>query len=113
MTMDTSPKHADTAPGGESPRWWPLNGLLCLGRAASIAAGDVGQEHNEFHCFRIAVTGRSGAYYARVTHYLGKAIRLPAALRHQLDARFPNADEAMQHARFMIASGAFKPVQRG
>jgi hypothetical protein len=111
--MDTGPEHADMAAGRESLRWWPLNGLLCLGRAASIAAGDTSQEHDEFHCFRIAVTGHSGAYYARVTHYLGKAIRLPAALSDQLGARFPSADEAVQHARFMITSGAFKPVQRG
>ena len=111
--MDTSQEHADSAAGRESPGWWPLNGLLHLGRAASIAVGDVGQDHIEFHCFRIAVSGHSGAYYARVTHYLGKAISLPDSLGHQLDARFPNADEAVQHARFMNASGAFKSVQRG
>jgi len=113
--MDTSPDHgkAAQAAGQDHEGWSPLDFLRFLGRAASIAAGDVGQEPDEFHCFRIAVTGRAGAYYARVTHYLGKAIRLPAPLRHQLDARFSSPDEAVQHARFMIASGAFKPVQRG
>ena len=111
--MKANPDQIDPADSGESPRWWPWDSLLCLGRAASIAAGDAGQDHDEFHCFRISVAGRGGAYCARVTHYLGKAIRLPDSLRDQLEARFPSADQAMQHARFMIASGAFKPVQRG
>ena len=113
LNRDSSPDRADPATGPESPGWWPLNGLLCLGRAASIAAGDTGQASIEFHCFRIAVTGLSGAYHARVTHYLGKAIRLPQSLADRLNARFPSADEAVQHARFLIASGAFKTVQRG
>jgi len=111
--MDTVPNRPDPAPDQKSSRWWLLNGLLCLGRAASIATGDAGSAHTEFHCFRIAVTGLGDAYYARVTHYLGKAIRLPQSLADRLDARFPSADEAVQHARFLIASGAFKTVQRG
>jgi hypothetical protein len=113
--MDTSPDQdeAAQAAGQDQKSWSPMDWLRSLGRAASIAAGDVGQEHTEFHCFRIAVTGHTGAYYARVTHYLGKAIRMPAPLTRQLDARFPNPEEAVQHARFMITSGALKPVQRG
>jgi len=111
--MDTSPDHAEAARDQDHEGWSPMDWLRSLGRAASIAAGDVGQEHTEFHCFRIAVTGRTGAYYARVTHYLGKAIRMPAPVKRQLDARFPNPEQAVQHARFMITSGALKPVQRG
>lgn len=111
--MDTSPDQADTTVGQDGPGWRPLDCLRSLGRAASIAAGGADEDQDEFHCFRIAVVGRSGAYCARVTHYLGKAIRLPASLRHQFDARFPSMEEASQHARFLITSGALKPIQRG
>jgi len=109
--MDISPEHADAASAAEQgdSGWWPLDCLRSLGRAASIAAGAPPRAENEFHGFRIAVMGRDGTYSARVTHHHGKVIRLPRLLRRQLDgARFPTAEEAQQHARFLIASGALR-----
>lgn len=105
MKTDISSDHAD--PAAEQSGWGPLDCLRSLGRAASIAAGASLQGQSEFHGFRIVTAGRDGAYRARVTHHHGKAVRLPALLRHQLDAaRFKSAEEAAQHARFLIASGA-------
>ena len=69
---------------------------------------------NDVDGFRIVTDGRDGAYCACITHYLGKAIRLPSAIRHQLEAAsFPNAEEAAQHARFLIASGALNSIRHG
>ena len=109
--MDISPDQADTAATADQgdAGWWPLDCLRSLGRAASVAAGAPPRAENEFHGFRIAVMGRDGSYSARVTHHHGKAIRLSRLLRHQLNgACFPTAEEAQQHARFLIASGALR-----
>jgi hypothetical protein len=111
--MDTSPDHAEAAAatGENSSGWWPLDCLRSLGRAARIAAGVGGQGQDEFRDFQIVVAADSGAYGARITHYRGKTIRLPASLRRQLDAsRFPDPQEAVQHARFLIASGALNHI---
>jgi hypothetical protein len=109
VKLDISPDQADaeaTADHGNSG-WSPLDCLRSLGRAASIAAGAPNDSQNEFHGIRIAIAGQDGVYCARITHHHGKAVRLPAPLRNQLDAaRFPSAEEAVQHARFLIASGA-------
>jgi hypothetical protein len=112
MKMNISPDHAEAAAaaGEDGSGWWPLDCLRSLGRAASIAAGVGAQGQDEFRGYLIVVAGRNGAYRARVTHYLGKAIRLPAPLRNQLDARFPSPEEAVQHARFLIASGVLNPL---
>jgi len=112
--MDTNTDRADTAEQDESG-WGPLDCLRSLGRAASIAAGAPGicQQQSEFHGFRIVVGGQHGAYTARLTHHHGKAIHLPASLRNQLDAvHFPSPEQAAQHARFLIISGALNPVMR-
>jgi|SRR5689334_6448644 len=107
MKVDISPDHAEAA--ADQSGWSPLDCLRSLGRAASIAAGAPAPGESEFHGFRIVTTGQDGAFAARVTHHHGKAVRLPALLRHQLDAaRFKSAEEAAQHARFLIASGALR-----
>ena len=107
VKIDASPDRAEAA--ADQSGWGPLDCLRSLGRAASIAAGAPSQSQSEFHGFRIVTTGRDGAYAARITHHQGKAVRLPALLRHQLDAaRFKSAEEAAQHARFLIASGALR-----
>jgi len=109
--MDISPEPADAASAAEQgdSGWWPLDCLRSLGRAASIAAGAPSKAENALHGFSIVVVDRDGAYYARITHHRGKAIRLSRLLRHQLDgARFQTAEEAQQHARFLIASGALR-----
>ncbi|MBC7907512.1 MAG: hypothetical protein H7Y60_12310, partial [Rhodospirillaceae bacterium] len=47
------------------------------------------------------------SYGARVTHWRGETIRLDPQLQHDIDnARCASHDEAAQHARFLIASGA-------
>jgi hypothetical protein len=107
VKIDATPDRTDAAT--DQSGWGPLDCLRSLGRAASIAAGAPSQGQSEFHGFRIVTTGQDGAYGARITHHHGKAIRLPALLRHQLDAaRFKSAEEAAQHARFLIASGALR-----
>ena len=112
--MDTMPDHSDAAAGQDTAGWWPLNCLRSLGRAASIAAGGSALAQDEFRGFRIVTDMRDGAYYARITHQQGQAIRLPTPLRHHLEApRFPSAQEAVQHARFLIASGILNPLAYG
>jgi len=109
MTVDPGQYHAQAPSGEQNSGWRPLDCLRSLGRAASIAAGGQGRE--EFHGFRIVVLDHHGAHRARVTHYLGKAIRLPAILSEQFEAaRFSSAEEAGQHARFLIASGALNSL---
>jgi hypothetical protein len=113
VTTESNPDQADTAANAEqaSSGWSPMDCLRSLGRAASIAAGT---DPNEADGFRIITESRDGDYYACITHYLGKAIRLPMALRHQLEsASFPSAEEAAQHARFLIASGALNSIRHG
>ncbi|HWY63830.1 MAG TPA: hypothetical protein VNX61_01365 [Rhizomicrobium sp.] len=111
--MDTNPDLTDatTTADQDTAGWWPLNCLRSLGRAASIAAGVSTLEHEEFRGFRIATDMRDGAYCARITHQAGHPIRLPTPLRHHVEApRFPTAQEAIQHARFLIASGILNPL---
>jgi len=113
VTTESNPDQAETAVNAEeaSSGWSPMDCLRSLGRAASIAAGTA---PNDVDGFRIVTDGRDGAYCACITHYLGKAIRLPSAIRHQLEAAsFPNAEEAAQHARFLIASGALNSIRHG
>jgi hypothetical protein len=109
-----NPDHGETAAPAEQSSWSPLDCLRSLGRAASIAAGAPNESQDELNGFRIAVAGQDGSYTAHVTHHHGKAIRLPALLRDQLDAaRFPSAEEAVQHARFLIVSGTLNSSLRG
>ena len=101
---------AEQAPTG----WWPLDCLRSLGRAASIATGQAFQQHAEYRGFRILTSGQNGGYSARVTHWQGQAIRVNGQLKHQIDnARFASHEEAAQHARFLIASGAFNHLGPG
>jgi len=94
----------------EQSGWSPLEGLRSLGRAASIAAGQPQfpwAGHDEYRGFRIVTTGRDGGYCADVTHHHGTALQLPARLKHHINgADFRSPEEAVQHARFVIASGA-------
>jgi len=96
----------------DSAGWWPLDCLRSLGRAASIATGAQQacpsfQQHADCRGFRILTTGRDGSYAARVTDRQGEAIRMGRQLQHTIDnARFRSHEEAAQHARFVIASGA-------
>jgi len=104
--MDISPDHADAAPA-EQGGWSPLGCLRSLGRAASIAAGSAPPAPVEIHGFRIVTAGQDGVYRARITHHQDKSICLPWQIRRQISAaRFPSAEEALQHASFLIASGA-------
>ncbi|MEO8301925.1 MAG: hypothetical protein ABI608_09030, partial [Rhizomicrobium sp.] len=116
VRMDVHPNghaaEADAAAqsGQASTGWWPLDCLRSLGRAASIASGQAGQslkQHADYRGFRILTAGQDGCYGARVTHWQGEAIRLGRTLKHTIDnARFCSHEEAAQHARFVIASGA-------
>jgi len=100
---DTVDSQAEQAPCG----WWPLDCLRSLGRAASIATGQAYQQHAEYRCFRIVTSGHNGGYSARITHWQGQAVRMNRQLEHQLEnARFASHEEAAQHARFLISSGA-------
>jgi hypothetical protein len=100
----------DAAP----PSWWPMDWLRSLGRAASIAAGHPGQSHAEYRGFCILTTAREGTYFARVTHHGNRSIRVPRQIRHHIDAAgFGSREEAVQHARFVIASGALNHLVRG
>ncbi|HET7086568.1 MAG TPA: hypothetical protein VFI23_17510 [Rhizomicrobium sp.] len=92
---------------------WLLDCLKPLGRAASIAAGAPWSRQAEYHGFRILTAGEDGAYAARVTHHHGREIKLTAQLKHHIEqASFKSPEEAMQHARFVIASGALNPLLR-
>jgi hypothetical protein len=86
-----------------------------LGRAASIAAGQPAQSHADYRGFRILTTGQEGSYFARITHHGSRSIRMSRQMRHQIDAAgFGSREEALQHARFVIASGALNHlVARG
>jgi hypothetical protein len=93
-----------------STGWWPLDCLRSLGRAASIASGTQQasqKQHADYRGFCILTTGQNGSYCARITHWQGEALRMGRQLKHDIDnARFASHDEAAQHARFLIASGA-------
>jgi len=97
--------------------WWPMDCLRSLGRVASIAAGGPAphppQQHAEYCGFRILTTGRDGVYFAHLTHHGGQPIRADRQIRQQIDmVRFESHAEAAQHARFVIASGAFTRLVR-
>jgi len=100
----------------EQSGWSPLDGLRSLGRAASIAAGQPQfpwTSHDEYHDFRIVITGRDGCYSADVTHHRGTALQPPAQFKHHINgADFRSPEEAVQHARFVIASGALNHLLR-
>jgi len=103
--MDGRAADAQAEQGGGG--WWPLNCLRSLGRAASIATGQAYQQHAEYRCFRILTSGQNGGYSACITHWQGQAVRMNGQLKNQLEnARFTSHEEAAQHARFLIASGA-------
>ena len=101
LKTETDPADAAIA---ESGGWSPLDCLRLLGRAASIAGAS--PVVTGFRGYSIVTTGRDGAYLAQITHYQGKAIRLPSHIRRKIDAaHFPSPDEAARHARFLILSG--------
>ena len=106
---DTHTVEADPAGQAQpaSTGWSPLDCLRSLGRAASIATGQAYQQHGEYRCFRILTSGQNGGYSARITHWQGQTVRMNSQLKHQLEnARFASHEEAAQHARFLIGSGA-------
>lgn len=107
MKADIQMPRADTVP----PGWSPLNWLRSLGRAASIATGQPAPSHAEYRGFCILTTGQDGAYFARITHHGSRPIA--GHIRHPIDtAGFGSREEALQHARFVIASGALNPLLR-
>ena len=91
--------------------WWPLDWLRSLGRAASIAAGHPAQSQGEYRGFRILTTSQDGAYVAHITHHRGQAIARQVR-RHIDTAQFDSREEALQHARFVITSGALRHLVR-
>lgn len=94
----------DQQPG---ENWSPLDCLRLLGRSAGIAAAS--PVLTEFRGYSIVTTGGDGGYCASIAHHQGKEIRLPSHIRRKVDAaRFPSAEEAAQHARFLILSGTLK-----
>jgi hypothetical protein len=104
VKADIHSQQVETAAGAS---WRPLDWLRSLGRAASIAAGQPAQSLAEYRGFRIVATGQDGAYFARVTHHGGEPIRIARQIGHHIDAaRFNSREEALQHVRFVIASGA-------
>jgi hypothetical protein len=112
VKADIHSQRVETA-AGEPPGWRPLDWLRSLGRAASIAAGQPAQSQAEYRGFRIVATGQDGAYCARVTHHGGQPIRIVRQIRHHIDtARFSSREEALQYARFVIASGTLNPLAR-
>jgi hypothetical protein len=118
LKTDIHSHRLETAEGElVSSSWWPLDCLRSLGRVASIAAGGPAphppQQHAEYRGFRILTTGRDGVYFAHITHHGGQPIRAARQIRQQIDmARFDSHEEAAQHARFVIASGAFTHLVR-
>lgn len=115
---DMRPGEADCAQTQPvSTGWWPLDCLRSLGRAASIASGQAGpsfQQHADYRGFRILTTGQDGSYASRITHRQGEAIRMDRQLQHTIEkARFDSHEEAAQHARFLIVSGAFNHLGPG
>jgi hypothetical protein len=112
VKADIHSQRVETA-AGEPPSWRPLDWLRSLGRAASIAAGQPAQSQAEYRGFRIVATGQDGAYFARVTHHNGQPIRTVRQIKHHVDTtRFDSREEALQHARFVIASGALNHLAR-
>jgi hypothetical protein len=111
LTVSISLDPADRPAKGEQHRsgWWPLDCLRSLGRAASIAAGappDL-QLHSQYRGFGIFTTGQDGAYCARILQDDGRAVQTGEQLRRYIDAaKFDSREEAILHARFVIASGA-------
>jgi len=113
--MSVHPAYADTPDKGEGG-WWPLDGLRSLGRAASIAAGGFAylQWHGAYRGFGIFTTGVSGDYSARIRLDDGQIIQPGEQLQRYIDAaRFDSREEAAQHARFVIASGALAHLAHG
>src|SRR5215813_3379624 len=111
MKADAGPSPVTTQI--EDSQNWLLDCLKPLGRAASIAAGAPWSWQSEYQGFRILTAGEDGAYGARITHHHGREIRLTAPLRQELEqASFKSPEEATQHARFVIASGALTPSLR-
>jgi len=115
VKTDIHSQHADTAVQHGRPGWWPLDCLRSLGRAAIIASGQAGRSsHADYRGFRILTTEQDGGYCARVTHWRGNALGMSPQLRHDVDnARFGSHEEAAQHARFVIASGALNHLAPG
>jgi hypothetical protein len=120
--MDVHPNgHPDGQPRetgakADGAGWRPLDFLRSLGRAATIASGATldssAKQHADYRGFRIFTSGQDGSYGARVTHWQGEAIR--RAPNHTIDnARFGSHEEAAQHARFVIASGALNHLGPG
>jgi hypothetical protein len=113
VKADIQTQRMETAAQDEPSSWWPLDWLRSLGRAASIAAGHPEQSQTEYRGFHILATGQDGAYFARITHHGGRAVRSSRQIRQHIDAsRFGSREEALQHARFAIASGAFNHLIR-
>jgi hypothetical protein len=107
-TVSIHPVCADRPDKGEQG-WWPLDCLRSLGRAASIAAGGFPylHWHGAYRGFGIFTTGDSGDYSARIRLDDGEPIQAGEQLQRYIDAaRFDSREEAAQHARFVIASGA-------
>jgi hypothetical protein len=107
-TVSVHPAYADTPDEGERG-WWPLDCLRSLGRAASIAAAGFAylQWHGAYRGFGIFTTGDNGNYSARIRLDGGQPIQTGEQLQRYIDAaRFDSREEAAQHARFVIASGA-------
>ena len=112
--MSSHPVYADTPDKGERG-WWPLDCLRSLGRAASIAAGGFAylQWHGAYRGFGIFTTGDSGDYSARIRLDDGQILPTGEQLQRYIDAaRFDSREEAAQHARFVIASGALNHLVR-
>jgi len=106
--VSIQPASADTLDRRERG-WWPLDCLRSLGRAASIAAGGFAypQWHGGYRGFGIFTTGDSGNYSARIRLDGGLPVQAGEQLQRYIDAaRFDSREEAAQHARFVIASGA-------
>ena len=114
MKADAGSNSLDTKIEDSSQNWLlDCLSLKPLGRAAGIAAGAPWSWQSEYQGFRIQTAGQDGAYAARITHHHGREIRTPQPLKHHIEqASFRSPEEAMQHARFVIASGALNPRLR-
>jgi hypothetical protein len=105
-TVSIHPAYADSPDEGEQG---PLDFLCSLGHAASIAAGGFAslQWHGAYRGFGIFTTGDSGDFSARIRLEDGQVFQTGEQLQRYIDAaRFDRREEAAQHARFVIASGA-------
>jgi hypothetical protein len=97
--------------------WWPLDCLRSLGRAAAIASGaavDAAKRHSDHRDFRILTIEQDGAYRAHITHWRDEPLSLHGKLARDIgNARFASHEEAAQHARFLIVSGALNHLGPG